>query len=342
MHRTRPLAAVALTTLLALAASACGVLADTSAATVSGRTVSIDSVEQLAGDEAFVGSEQPGITEGTVPGDLFRSVLQFELQRVAWLAEADRWGVEITDEMRQAASSEVDAQIASTGLEYESATREKIEEYVAAQTALETRFSQLDPANERDLRLLYDGAPSLWDRICVAVVQVGTDQAGQVRGALDAGTTIEEMPTEVEGATLAADPSQQCVPRSQLPDELTDAFDSAAIGRDEGPVTIGDPAAGGATYFYRVDDRRRVGFDEARDELSQILQSLTQQGAQAWIGLVVSEADIDPRFGSGVSSGPNGQAVIDAPPVPLTVSRDLGGMLGTSPGAVDGEDGHDH
>jgi hypothetical protein len=343
MHRTRSLALVALTAAATVVVSSCGVWADTSAATVLGRTVTVESVEQLVRDEGFVGSEDSGVEEGSVPGDLFRSVLAFELQRVAWIAEADRWGLEITDEMTAAASQQVEAQITSTGASYDAETREKLEEYVAAQTALETRFSQLDPSNDADLRLLYDGAPSYWDRTCVAVVQIAPDQEGEVDRALAEGTTIEELPEVVEGATLVADPSQ-CLPSTpgQLPEELEEAFASAEQGSNDGPVDVGDPAAGGATYVFRVDDRRTVGFDEAREELAQIAQGLAQQGAQGWIGLVLAEADIDPRFGTSVSTS-NGQPTIDAPPVPLERSVDLGGMLGTTPeAAVPEDDGHAH
>jgi hypothetical protein len=340
MHRTRTLALVAVTAVATLVASSCGVLADTDAATVVGRTVSIESVEQLSRDEGFTGAMDADVQEGSVPGDLFRSVLQFELQRVAWIAEADRWGIEITEEMRDAAAQQVEAQITSTGTAYDDETREKLVEYVAAQTALETRFAELDPSADADLRLLYEGAPSLWERICVAVVQVDPAQVDAAERALHDGASVEELPGLVEGTTLAADP-EQCVPGSELPDELESAFRAAPRGSDEGPLSVGDPATGAATYLYRVDERRTIGFGEAREELAQIAQGLAQQGAQTWISLVVSEAEIDPRFGTGVSRV-NGQPVVDAPPAPLPEQLDLGGMLGTEPEAVPQDDGHDH
>jgi hypothetical protein len=341
MHRTRTLAFVALTALATLVASSCGVLADTSAATVAGRTVTIESVEQLARDEGFVGGDS-GVEDGTIPGELFRSILAFELQRVAWIGEVERWGLQITDEMRDAARQQVEAQMTSTEASYDDdETRKKLEEYVAAQTALETRFAQLDPSSDADLRLLYEGAPTLWDRICVAVVQLDPAQRDAVEQELAGGATIEELPDLVEGTMLAADPSE-CVPASQLPDELEEAFTSAPMGEDQDPLTVGDPATGGATYVYRVDDRRTVGFEEAREELAQIAQGLAQQGAQTWIGLVVEAAEVDPRFGSDVSTGAQGQPFVDAPPLPLAPPLDLGGMLGTDPGAIPEDDGHDH
>ena len=338
MHRTRSLALAALTVVATVVVSGCGVWADTSAGSVLGRTVTVESVEQLTRDEGFVGSEDSGVEDGSVPGDLFRSVLAFELQRTAWIAEADRWGLEITPEMTDAARQQVEAQLSSTGATYEKATRAKLEEYVAAQTALETRFSQLDPSSDGDLRRLYDGVPSYWERTCVAVVQIDPSREAEVERALEEGATIEELPDVVQGTTLVADPSQ-CLPGVQLPTELKEAFDAAPRGADEGPVSIGDAAAGG-TYVFRVDGRTSVTFDEAREELAQIAQGLAQQGAQAWIGLILEEAEVNPRFGSGVSGG-SGQPPVDAPPVPLAEQMDLGGILGTTPeAAVPEDDGH--
>jgi len=340
MHRTRSLALAALTVVATMVVSSCGVLADDSAGSVLGRTVTIESVDQLSRDEGFVGSQDSGVEDGSVPGDLFRSVLAFELQRTAWIAEADRWGLEITPEMTDAASQQVEAQLSATGATYERATRTKLEEYVAAQTALETRFSQLDPNNDGDLRLLYEGVPSYWERTCVAVVQIDPSQEAEVDRALAEGATIEELPEVVEGATQVADPSQ-CIPGAQLPDELREAFDAARRGTNEGPVAVGD-AASGATYVFRVDGRTSVAFADAREELAQIAQGLAQQGAQAWIGLILEEAEVDPRFGTGVSSS-NGQPTVDAPPMPLTPQLDLGDMLGTTPeAAVPEGDGHAH
>ena len=108
-----------------------------------------------------------------------------------------------------------------------------------------------------------------------------------------------------------------------------------------GPVSIGD-AATGATYVFRVDGRTSVTFDEAREELAQIAQGLAQQGAQAWISLILEEAEVNPRFGSDVSGG-SGQPTVDAPAAPLQPQMDLGGMLGTTPEApVPEGDGHAH
>jgi len=315
MRRTRrPL--FALLAAAVLAASACGVTADTSAATLLGHSITVESVEQLARDEGFIGAGVDGLTDSSVPGDVFRNVLQFELQRVAWIAETDRWGLEITDGDRATAREQVTSQLEANGLDYEPATHDKIVDFVAAQGALNERFSRLDPEDDGDLRLLYEGSPTLWDQVCAAVAYIPDGSLRQVRRALRDGTTVEELPDVVDGATLAVSPDQQCVTAEQLPDELDAAFQTADAGHVCGPVVVTDEAGTENRYVFRIDERRHLGFSDARDDLASIAASLAQQGAQAWIALVVASADIDPRFGSGVTINGNGEPVVAAPPTP--------------------------
>jgi hypothetical protein len=328
MRRIRSITTVAIVAVLALVASACGALADDTAATVAGRTVSISQVEDLARDEGFVGAAIERADQGRLSGDLFRSVLQFELQRVAWIAEADRWGLELTDDARVAARSEVESQTAAGGLSYSPSTTDAIVEYVAAQQVLEQRFSQIDPDGDDDLRRLYDGVPALWRRVCVAVAFVEPDAVDDARSALDGGATVEELPEAVPGSALAADPAEQCIPEEQLPEDLVDAFSAAESGENAGPVSVDDGMGGQSTYLFRVDDRRTLSFEDARDELSGIAGSLVEQGARPWISLIVASAEIDPRFGSGVTVGAEGQATIGAPPVPLAPAPEPPDMFG--------------
>ncbi len=317
MRRTRPLILATLLAAAALLGSACGVLADTSAATLLGHSVTVESVEELARDEGFVGPGAEGVTDSRIPGDLFRNVLQFELQRVAWIAEVDRWGLEITDADRSSARQQLDSQLEANGLEYADSTVDKIVELVAAQGVLNERFSRLDPESDDDLRMLYEGVPALWQQVCVAVAFVPTGSEGEARRALRDGSTIEELPEVVDGASLAVDPAEQCVSQDQLPDALGDAFDAAAIGVDEGPVAVPDPAGAESLYLFRIDERRTQSFDDAREDLATIASSLAQQDARPWIALIVDSAEIDPRYGSGVSVANTGEPTVLPPPRPI-------------------------
>lgn len=309
---------VTLLVALTLLGSACGALADTTAATVAGRDVSIESVEGLLNDDAFVelvlGVPASDEAQGRVSGDSFRTILAFQLEREAWLAEAERWGVKPDIE---AARTQLDQELEAEGSDWQASSRTAFAEYRAAQVALQERFARIDPTNNSDLRLVYDGAPSLWDRVCAAIVQVPEGQADEVRAALGDGASLEELPGIVEGAALAADPSQQCIAESQLPEDLAAALHETPTGQNSAPVKVSDGQGGEVTYVYRVDERKVVSFTEAQEELAGITGSLAQQGPQAWIALIVADADIDPRFGSGVTTGQQGP-VIAAPPVPLS------------------------
>ena len=95
----------------------------------------------------------------------------------------------------------------------------------------------------------------------------------------------------------------------------TCAIDAAAIGVDEGPVAVPDPAGAESLYLFRIDERRTQSFDDAREDLATIASSLAQQDARPWIALIVDSAEIDPRYGSGVSVANTG----DAPLTNVTV-----------------------
>lgn len=335
MHRFPSSILAVVVLALGVLGTSCSVFANTTAATVGDREVSIESVQALALDEGFVG-DTTDVTESAVPGELFRSLLAYEIQRVAWVAEAERWGLEITDADLAAARDQVLPQIEAGGVTYDSSTVDAIVESVAAQSALEEHFAQLDPEDDTVLRRFYEGLPDeYWDQLCIAVVQLDAAQSRDARVALADGVTIEDLPNEVDGAQLVADPVQQCIPEQQLDQQLLDVFLDATVGETTGPVSIDDGAGGEVLFAFRVDERRHVDFEGARQDLAGIAGQLTQQGPTQWISVIVSNAEVDPRFGSDVQMGANGQPTVVAPPVPLSITPDLSALLGAGadPGA---------
>lgn len=327
MRRLRSITTVAAVTALALAGTACGVLANTTAATVAGRSISIETLEQLARDEGFVREQVLGKDESRIPGDLFRSLLLFELQRNASIAEAQRWGLDLDT---ATARRELDAQLQTAGLDYDKSTIDLFEDYYAAQMALQQRFAELDPTNEDDLRLIYDGVPHRWERTCVVAVGLpptGDDAAlaeqdAAVAKALDGAGTVEDLPEAVPGAQLATDPENPCIRLVGVPEELQTAFEAAKLGVDSDPVTVDLGMNGDVRFVFRIDEHRTMSFDDARDELEQLAQSLVMEGPIRWINLIVQGAEIDPRFGSGVvsepaGSDPEGAVLVVPPPGPL-------------------------
>jgi hypothetical protein len=335
-----PLFAVPLLAVALVAVAGCGTTADTTAATVGDQAISTDTVDQLTRDAVFVqtvlNGTPPPEDQSVLPGDTARSSLLFEIQRTALMAELDRWGLEVTDQARDQARSSITQQLPQ---KVEAANLERLTDYVVANGLLEQRLAKLDPESDTDLRTLYDGAPSLWDRVCLAAVQMSGDDIGTAQDALDGGTELEDLQDKVDGSQLVADPAQGCTSRSQLPKELRDDVALADDGQVRGPVVVAT-ARGDVAFFYRVDESKRLAFgdDEAQGDLAQLAQALQQRAAQQqaaalWIGLVLQEGvEVNPRYGAGVSIDAQGQLSIEPPEAPpTTLAPQVPGAGGLEP-----------
>ncbi len=325
--------------LVATFAAACGVAADDRAAVVLGTPVSTATVDELAADEAFlqaVGGGLPG-TESVVPGDSARAALTFEIQRAAAATELERWGLTLDDALVAEARVSVEQQV-PPGLS--DRALDELAAFVAATTALGNRLTAVDPSNEEDLRRLYDGAPSLWARTCVAVLAVAEERA-------EAVVDIEEVAAEVEESQLVFDPADACVPTAQLPGDLREAIERATPGSTPAPVTI-ESQTGPVAVFFRVDGRERLGFDDeaTREQLGSVVERFSSsqappQAAGFWLNLILPDAvDVNPRYGRPVV-GPSGTFEVVAPEGPvvaigpelLDVPVDVPVDVPTDPGA---------
>lgn len=367
----RPIRTLTLLTVLGVAATGCGVTADTTAATVGDRTISIDDVDAAIADPAVVGPDVEGIDESRQPGDVARAALMYEIQRVVWIEEAERWGVEPTDDDRALAEEQLDQQLAGSQVELSEATRDGAIESTAAQNALLARFAEIDPTDEGDLRLVYEGAPSRWREWCITVVAVATEEGDTVEDLLDEGVELEAVADQVDGAQLLATP-EQCFVGSELPPELEQAARESAGGGRPDPVTT-DLGTGEGLLFFDVESATTSTFEEAREEVAFVAQNLAgaveqlsalsglgadaseeeiQQAQQTreqgvtvvleWIGERMRSAEVNPRYGSGVvarSEQLGGGYEVAAPPGPLqpvAAPTSLPGEIELDPAAAGG------
>lgn len=303
---------------LGVAVTACGVTADTTAGSVGDRTVSAADVEALARDEVFIGMPGQDLPESRLPGDLARTVLAFELERAALHEELSSWGLEVTDGDRDAAAAALAADEGAGWEQLAPRSREVLADYFAAQQALAAQFAQLTPDDET-LRRFYDAAPGLWEQTCATVVALDPTEVDAAVAAVEEGTGLEELPEQLPGVELVASAEDQCVDDAQVLPQLRDAFGDADIGEVPDAVVIdaGMPSA----FLFRVDERRVVDFEDARTQLEEIVGSLAQQGPMPWVRLMLVDAEIDPRYGSGVVQNPDGSVLIEppvTPPVPVT------------------------
>jgi hypothetical protein len=306
----------AVTVGLALFVSACGVTADTTAATVAGRDIPVDDVTALASDPAFNNGADTG-NESTQDGTVARGVLLFLIQREAWLAELERWGLEITDADRQAAGQQLDQQLQGTGTgQIEERSRELLLDYGAAQNLLTRRFAQLDPRDDADLRRLYDGAPSRWRQVCLTVVRVPIERVDAAESLVDDRVPVQDLADRVEGAEVVAQPSDGCFPELALLPELRRELVDAPVGVTRGVVLSTGSAGGAEAFVFRLEERRRLSFDDVREELATEARGLAQEGPVSWVQEQTLLAEINPRYGQQVQIGATG-FVIEPPTAPV-------------------------
>lgn len=315
--------------------SGCGVAADDRAAVVLGTPVPTGVVDELAADEAFlqaVGGGLPG-TESVVPGDSARAALTFEIQRTAAQTELGRWEPELAgrspqelaqalgfDEARALVESQVPPGLSDTALG-------ELTAFVAFTTRLGERLQSLGGQGgtvaEEDLRLLYDGAPGLWDRTCVAVLAVAEERVVTVSERVVAGGRLEDVVGEVEGAELVFDPAEECVPTAQLPDGLRDEVRGAVPGATLGPVVLESERTGPIAVFFRVEGTERVAFGDpaARRQLEGLVGQFASaqapsQAAGLWLSLLLAGGvEVNPRYGRA-AVGVSGAFEVVAPDAP--------------------------
>lgn len=300
---------------VALFASACGVTADTTAATIDGRSISTDDVAELSADPVFNGGT-PAPNESTLDGGVARGALMFLIEREAWMAEAERWGLDIADGERERFGTQIDQQMAQQGTgTLRDRTRELLIDYNVAGAAVAQRFAQLDPDDDDDLRLLYESSQLQWRQVCLTVVQI---PAGGIRTAselIDGGRGLDDLVERIEGAEQVADPSEGCFAEVGLAPELRSDLADAPVGVNRGVVLTRGGPGGVSAFAYRLEGRQVVGFEDARGELAEAAASLAQQGPEQFVQRNTLGAQIDPRFGQQVASGSNG-FTIEPPPVP--------------------------
>jgi hypothetical protein len=321
MRRVRlPLIAVLLAG--GLVASGCGVTADTTAATLNGDTVSVDTVDTLARDSAFLSATQAGTpsdSESVLPGELARGVLSFELQRVAWVQLAEQWGLSL-DDGRSAVQAQIDADDTMKGLS--TAANESIVDFVVARQLVTERFTTLDPTSDSDLQKLYDSVPLYWERVCFSGLSAPGTAQDEVADMLEDGRDLEEIAADVEDAQYIAPSDSNCAPTFALTGELRDAVTSTGTGETTGVVPITGTSSGDTIVVLHVDERRSLSFEDARPELVASAQQLAgDAGPAPWVSLQLQSAEINPRYGSGMGSQDDGQggsvAIVLPPPTPV-------------------------
>lgn len=325
MRRVRSTALLAGSLAGALLLSGCGVLADTTAASVGDEEVSVDTVNDLARDAEFMsqvlgGDPAADDVESVLQGSTARTALGFEIQRAAWVHEASRLGVSIDD-----ARSEAEQQIDGAGLDgVGRAAKAALVELTAAQQAVIERYSQLNPDSDDDLRTLYDAVPAYWDRTCFSAAVAPAEAADALTAALADHDDLESAVEAVDGAEFLPPSDANCAPLSLLPTELAGPLADTEIGDTTAAIVVEGPQ-GAVVYALHVEEERRFGLEDARPELEQFVDGFSsgsgvQQVLGLWTTLLALNAEVNSRYGSGVTTGRSGIEVVP-PPVPALPSN---------------------
>ncbi len=316
--RTTFLCLTALLTVAVLAA--CGVTADTTAATVAGKKVSVETVNLLARDEVFGATTGSGASQSVLPGDQARAALLLAVQATAWTSESERFGVPLSAQAKAQANQQIDAQLGQQGApsKISDTARQVLIKFLAGQGLLTERFKSISESSTQDLRLLYDGLPVARELTCMAVAAVQPKAKKAVLRELLAGARLENLPGAFPEVEIVAT-AEECIPTALLSGSIRQVVQAAPLGVVAAPLELTDSQGAPIVYLIRVDERKVVPFKGAVPGLLKLIS----QGPDIWMQLVVASAQINPRFGSGVGMGPTGEAAILPPPSPALPSGAL-------------------
>lgn len=313
MSRVRTSLLCLIAPLAAVVLASCGVTADTSAATVAGKSVPAETVNALARGGVFGASPDSDSDQSVLPGEQARAALLLAIQATALVAELERFGIPLSAQAKEQASEQIDAQLGQQGApsQISETTRTVLVRFLAAQALLGERFQSINESRTEDLQLLFDRLPIAREFTCMTVAAVEPEVQDAVLKELETPALLEELPGLFPQVKIVAT-STECIPTAVLSGAIQQAVAGAPLGVVAPPVNATDSEGTPVVYLIRVDERRTVSFEEAVPGLL----NLVSQGPELWVQLLVATAQINPRYGSAVGTGPSGQPAVLPPPAP--------------------------
>ncbi len=296
------------------------------APTVNGIPVPADDItEQI---EAFVESgqeEAEGAGEGTADAQLGAALPSNQVILEPVAAEAEERDLEITEELREQARAELEAQFSGaepgSGQAVVAASpddvRAELVELNAARLALAEDLTSDDVAvTEDDLRAAYEENLDQFSQACLNVILTDDAATAEALAArVEAGEPFAEVAAaeSLDPATAAEGGDIGCIGPGQLVGgELDQALFSAEPGEVLEPVELQ-----GQAVLVQVRELRQASFEEVRDQLAaQLEQGAAQAGGQAlnqFLTEAVADAEVtvasrfgewDPMLGVVPPTGP--------------------------------------
>jgi foldase protein PrsA len=326
--RRLPLLSVLFALVLALVTSACGDTVRPAAATVNGKTISQDALddelEAIQGNRAYVeqveqgGFQVLGQGSGTLTNDFVGRVLTRQIFLFLVHEELESKDLAVTDaELRRSKAAVVD----SVGGEavfnaFPKSYQETLQRRDAEVAKLQASLTG-DEVTDEDVKAFYDENPEQFAETCVSHILFGvTDaatgqvdreataaQADRLRG--EAAAAKAEIDAGADFAALAAQRSVdssnkdqggdlECGPAGRFVPEFETAMDATAVGAVSDPVQTQF-----GFHLIKVTDRKTQSLEEATPAIQQQLEGEGQAEFSSFLqeALEAAKISVNPRYG---------------------------------------------
>lgn len=323
----------------AVAASACGSGASTSAAaTVNGQDIDRSEFERelraLRDNEELAaagGEALKGTGKETVSAELSAGWLTALIYDAIITDEFERRDLELRSEDRDAAEAQLGTQFGNPKVAdaFPDWFRKRLIERNARATAVRTAVTGFS-SSEADLRKYYDQHKDEFSQACLSHILVENKEeadavAARVKGGEDFAAVAQEKSKDPGSAQNGGDLG--CNPRGVFVAEFDQAAFALPLNQPSDPVQTQF-----GFHILLVKERKTAEFEEAREQAKQALNNESQEAFANFLQKAVSDADVtvDSRYGKfEAREGQAPQVVPPTPPAPADGRPESGGDTGT-------------
>jgi foldase protein PrsA len=332
--RRLPLLSVLFVVVLGLVTSACGDTVRPAAATINGKTISQDALddelEAIQGNEAYVeqvqqgGFQVVGKGEGTLTNDFVGRVLTRQIFLFLVHEELVRKDLQVTAAELDRSEANVVESVGGKAVfdrfpkAYQQTLKRRDAEVAKLQGALGG-----DEVTDEDVKAFYEENQQQFAETCVSHIlfavsdastgqldqEATAEQADRLRG--EAAAAKAEIAGGADFAAVAAQRSAdtsnkdqggdlECGPAGRFVPEFEKAMDATDVGAVSDPVQTQF-----GFHLIKVTDRKAQSLEEATPAIQQQLQSQGQAELSTFLQEAIEEAKIsvNPRYGTFSKDG---------------------------------------
>ena len=325
--RRLPFLSVLFALVLALVTSACGDTVRPAAATINGKTISQDALddelEAIQGNQAYVeqieqsGFQVLGQGKGTLTNDFVGRVLTRQIFLFLVHEELERKDMAVTEaELERSKGAVVESVGEAVFNQFPTSYQRTLQRRDAEVAKLQAALTG-DEVTDEDVKAFYDANPQQFAETCVSHILFGvldpeTGQLDQEATAVEAERLRGEAAAakaEIEaGADFAAVAAQRsvdssnkdqggdldCGPAGRFVPEFETAMDATAVGAVSDPVQTQF-----GFHLIKVTERKTQSLEEATPAIRQQLEGEGQAELSTFLQEALEKAKIsvNPRYG---------------------------------------------